>query len=181
MIIAGNKNYGVAEALAKIYPDAKYCSRTSGYNFEKRDDVETFVKESCSHNEIILVSALWKFQQTLLLEKVFKENNNAKLTPLIIVLGSTADRYHKASAWLYSTEKKALREYADSLGKCGIHSKSPKVSLISFCTLSNKQDKHDGRVCMDIDRAVGYIKWIVDQPRDLCINEISIDMIQDVN
>ena len=31
---------------------------------------------------------------------------------------------------------------------------------------------------MDMDRAVSYIKWIIDQPRDLCINEISIDMIQ---
>jgi hypothetical protein len=181
MIVAGNKKYGVAEGLCKIYPDALYCSRTTGYDFEEKDSVNEFAKESTHHNEIILVSALWKFQQTLLLENVFKTNMNASLTPLIVVLGSTVDRYHKATAWIYSTEKKTLRQYADSCGKLGIHSKAPRVSLISFCTLNNKQDKHDGRVCMDIDRAVGYIKWVIDQPRDLCVNEISIDMIQDEN
>ena len=178
MIIAGNKNYGVAEGLFRIYPDALYCSRTTGYNFEESDSINKFANESTQHDEIILVSALWKFQQTLLLESVFKANMNASLTPLIVVLGSTIDRYHKATAWIYSTEKKALRQYADSLAKCGVWSNSPKVSLISFCTLSNKQKEHQGRVCMDMDRAVNYIKWIIEQPRDLCINEISIDMIQ---
>ena len=178
MIIAGNKKYGVAEGLSKIYPDAMYCSRTTGYDFDRQESINAFAKESCGHNEIVLVSALWRFQQTLLLEKVFKENKNAKLTPLIVVIGSTVDRYHKASSWIYGTEKKTLRQYADSLAKCGVWSNSPKVSLISFCTLSNKQEEHYGRVCMDLDRAVSYIKWIIDQPRDLCINEISIDMIQ---
>jgi hypothetical protein len=179
MIIAGNKNYGVAEGLCKIYPDALYCSRTTGYDFEDRENINIFAKESCQHNEIILVSALWRFQQTLLLEKVYSKNAEEKKQPLIIVLGSTVDRYHKGTTWIYQTEKKTLRQYADSLGKCGVHRSLPKVSLISFGTLSNKQDKHEERVCMDIDRAVSYIKWIVEQPRDLCINEISIDMIQD--
>lgn len=178
MIIAGNKNYGVTEGLSKIYPDAIYCSRTTGYDFDKQESITAFAKESCGHNEIILVSALWKFQQTLLLESVFKTNMNAELTPLIVVLGSTVDRYHKSTSWIYSTEKKTLRQYADSCGKLGVHLKAPRVSLISFGTLNNKQDKHTGRICMDIDRAVNYIKWIIEQPRDLCINEISIDMIQ---
>ena len=101
MIIAGNKKYGVAEGLLKIYPDAMYCSRTTGYDFDKQESINAFAKESCEHEQIILVSALWRFQQTLLLEKVFKENSNAKLTPLIVVIGSTIDRYNKASSWIY--------------------------------------------------------------------------------
>ena len=178
MIVAGNKKYGVAEGLTKVYPDAIYCSRNTGYDFEKDDSVQRFAEESTNHNEIILVSALWKFQQTLLLQNVFQTNMNAGKTPLIVVLGSTVDRYYKASSWIYGSEKKALREYADACGKLGIHMKAPRVTLISLCTLTNKQDQHEGRVCMEIDRAVSYIKWIIDQPRDVCINEISIDMIQ---
>lgn len=179
MIIAGNKNYGVAEGLSKIYPDATYCSRTTGYDFDNPETINIFAKKSCGHDVIILVSALWRFQQTLLLEKVYSKNAEKERQPLIVVLGSTVDRYHKGTTWIYQTEKKTLRQYADSLGKCGVHRSLPKVSLISFGTLSNKQDKHEGRVCMDIDRAVSYIKWLIEQPRDLCINEISIDMLQD--
>jgi NADP-dependent 3-hydroxy acid dehydrogenase YdfG len=33
---------------------------------------------------------------------------------------------------------------------------------------------------MDIDRAANYIKWLVEQPADVCINEISIDPLQEL-
>jgi NADP-dependent 3-hydroxy acid dehydrogenase YdfG len=32
---------------------------------------------------------------------------------------------------------------------------------------------------MDIDRAANYIKWLVEQPTDICVNEISIDPLQE--
>jgi NADP-dependent 3-hydroxy acid dehydrogenase YdfG len=31
---------------------------------------------------------------------------------------------------------------------------------------------------MNIDKAAQYIKWIIDQPKELNINEISIDPVQ---
>jgi NADP-dependent 3-hydroxy acid dehydrogenase YdfG len=54
----------------------------------------------------------------------------------------------------------------------------PKVSLISFGSLSNVQEKHPDRICLELSRAASYIKWIIDQPADICINEISIDPLQ---
>ena len=54
----------------------------------------------------------------------------------------------------------------------------PKISYISFGTLSNNQHKHPDRICMDIDVAASYIKWIIDQPAELHINELSIDPVQ---
>jgi NADP-dependent 3-hydroxy acid dehydrogenase YdfG len=32
---------------------------------------------------------------------------------------------------------------------------------------------------MDIDEAAGYIKWLIDQPKYVNINEISIDPMQE--
>jgi len=30
MIVAGNKKYGLAKSLHKLYPDALFCSRSEG-------------------------------------------------------------------------------------------------------------------------------------------------------
>ena len=52
----------------------------------------------------------------------------------------------------------------------------PRVSYISFGTLSNNQHKHPDRQCLDIAGAAEYIKWVIEQP--IHINEISLDPIQ---
>ena len=80
--------------------------------------------------------------------------------------------------WLYNAEKKALRDYSNTLGLSGIWASGPKISYISFGTLSNNQTKHPDRKVMDIDVSAEYIKWVVDQPKHLNINEISIDPMQ---
>ena len=96
----------------------------------------------------------------------------------IISIGSTTDRVKKATSWIYNAEKKALRDYSNSLSLTGVWEGGPRVSLISFGSLSNVQDKHPDRICLDIDRAACYIKWLIEQPTDICINEISIDPVQ---
>ena len=40
MIITGNKNEGVSSALATLYPDAEFISRSTGYDFGKKVDME---------------------------------------------------------------------------------------------------------------------------------------------
>jgi hypothetical protein len=53
--------------------------------------------------------------------------------------------------------------------------------LISFGSLTNVSDKHPNRKCLDITVAASYIKWLIDQPDYICINEISIDPLQKLN
>jgi NADP-dependent 3-hydroxy acid dehydrogenase YdfG len=96
----------------------------------------------------------------------------------IINIGSTTDRVKKGGAWLYNAEKKALRDYSNTLGLTGVWASGPKISYISFGTLSNNQEKHPDRKTMDINVAASYIKWIVDQPAHFNINELSIDPMQ---
>ena len=179
ILISGNANFGLAQALHKIYPDATFCSRLNDYELTNKKGREDFAQSSVLFDVIIVNAALWQFQQTVLLDAVYKALVEAKKQAHIVVIGSTTDRVKNGKAWLYNAEKKALRDYSNTLAIGGVWGTKPKVSYISFGTLSNNAHKHPDRRCMDIDVAVSYIKWLIDQPKHVNINEISIDPMQD--
>jgi hypothetical protein len=179
MIITGNKTKGLAKELFLLYPTATFCSRETGYDLTTPHGVENFVNEAIAHDTIILNSALWKFQQTILLDSVFKKLCEYEKRSHIICIGSTTDRVKNGKAWLYNAEKKALRDYSNTLSLSGVWGKTSKVSYISFGTLSNNQEKHPDRKTLSIYEAAQYIKWLIDQPKCVNINEISIDPMQD--
>ena len=181
ILIAGNKNYGLAKELSKLYPDAEFLSRTTGYDLTSSKDQQRCAERVLEFDIFINCSALWKFNQTVLLDTVYKKCTENSHRPYIICIGSTTDRVKKGGAWLYNAEKKALRDYCNTLGINGVWGSAPKVTLISFGSLSNVQDKHPTRTCLDIDRAATYIKWLIEQPADININEISIDPLQVTN
>lgn len=178
IMITGNPEKGLAAALKRVYPDADFASRSNGYDLTTKDGYKKLTDKITDYDVWINSSALWKFNQTLLLDAVYKRCVEAKHDLHIVCIGSTTDRVMKATSWMYNAEKKALRDYCNSLSLTHVWEGGPKVSLISFGSLSNVQAKHPTRTCMDIDQAVSYIKWIVDQPKELCINELSIDPIQ---
>lgn len=178
MLISGNPSTGLAAEFKTLYPDAVFYSRESGHDLTERKHREAFAQEATKHSVIIVNSALWQFQQTVLLDTVYKACKEAGNEAHIVCIGSTTDRVKKGGSWLYNAEKKALRDYCNSLCILGVWAGGPRVSLISFGTLSNNQHKHPDRVCMDISKAAQYVKWLIDQPRELHINEISIDPVQ---
>jgi NADP-dependent 3-hydroxy acid dehydrogenase YdfG len=178
MIITGNPNFGLAKSLYKLYPNAMFVSRDSGYDLTKKEDQERFANETLNHDVFINCAALWKFNQTVLLDCVYKKLVDNKKTPHIICVGSTTDRVKNGKAWLYNAEKKALRDYCNTLSLASVWGENPKITYVSLGTLTNNQDKHPDRKCMLIDDAARYIKWIIDQPKNLSINEISIDPMQ---
>lgn len=178
MIITGNKDKGIAKSLHKLYPDAEFISRSTGYDLTNYDDQKKFADLCLNHNQIVICSALWQFEQTVLLDCVHKTCVKNNHSPHIITIGSTTDRVKNGKPWLYNAEKKALRDYSNTLAIGGVWSNTPKISYISFGTLSNNQEKHPDRKCMDINLAAEYIKWVLDQPKYVNINEISIDPMQ---
>lgn len=179
MIITGNPQHGLAKSLYKLYPDAIFCSRSIGIDLCTQEGQRAFSKMAIHHDVVIINSALWHFQQTVLLDVVYKELRTTKKIAHIVCIGSTTDRVKKGGAWLYNAEKKALRDYCNTLGLVGVWHSGPKISYISFGTLSNNQHKHPNRTCMNIDQAAEYIKWLIEQPKHVNINEISIDPIQE--
>ena len=177
--IAGNKNYGLAAELYQLYPNAVFASRTNGgYDFTRADSQTKFAEDSLAADVVIICSELWRFNQTLLLEAVYKKHKEAGKSTRIICIGSTIDRVKKGSDWIYGAEKRALRDYANSLSLSGVWNGGPKVTLISFGTLSNVQHKHPDRKTLPINQAAEYISWIIQQPSSLHINEISLDPLQ---
>jgi len=184
IVITGNPEKGLASELVKLYPEALFVSRANGYELCDPKGLKKF-ERIVKHNGtelIILNSALWRFQQTVLLDLVYRTCLTEGTTPHIISIGSTTDRVKKGGAWLYNAEKKALRDYSNTLGINGVWSENiPKVSYISFGTMSNNQEKHPERKCLPIETCAQYIKWVADQPRELTINEISIDAMQGDN
>jgi NADP-dependent 3-hydroxy acid dehydrogenase YdfG len=181
ILITGNKDQGLAKSLCSIYPDAFFASRKTGFDLTTSEGQKKFAELSLGYDVIVNSSALWKFQQTVLLEQIYKRCIEANHRPYIINIGSTTDRVKNAKVWLYNAEKKALRDFSNTIGLNGVWGKAPKVTLISFGTLSNMQHKHLDRKCLDIDIAALYIKWLIEQPKDVCINEISIDPLQVIN
>lgn len=178
MIITGNKNSGLAGALYKLYPDAVFVSRDTGFDLTIKKDQERFAELATEHDVFINNSVMWKFQQTVLLNEVYHKCIEKKHDMHIVNISSTTDRVKKGGSWLYNAEKKALRDYSNTLGLNGVWNEGPKLSLISVGTLSNKQHKHPNRNTLDIDVAAQYIKWVIDQPRHIAINELSIDPMQ---
>lgn len=181
MIITGNSKFGLAQELHKLYPESVLVSRQTGFDLTSCDDQEKVANLALDHDVFINVSALWKFNQTLLLDVVYKKIMEKKKSPHIICIGSTVDRVKNAKVWLYNAEKKALRDYCNTLGLSSVWSTGPKITLISFGSLSNVQYKHPDRKCIPIDLAAQYVKWVIDQPKYLSINEISIDPMQSIN
>lgn len=178
ILITGNRYIGLAAALYNLYPDATFVSRQTGFDLTTQDGIKKLLGLINNFDIIINSSALWKFQQTVLLDQIYKKCVELNHRPHIINLGSTTDRVKNGKVWLYNAEKKALRDYSNTLGITGVWNNGPKISYISFGTLSNNQDKHVDRKCINIDLAASYIKWLIDQPKEICINEISIDPIQ---
>jgi NADP-dependent 3-hydroxy acid dehydrogenase YdfG len=180
ILIAGNSNYGLAEGLKESLAehDVTFISRSCGYDLTKAEQQQRFAELAHEYDVVILCSALWKFNQTLLLEATYKKLKALGKKTYIIAIGSTTDRVMKATDWLYNAEKKALRDYCNSLGLNGVWNEGPRVSYISFGTLSNMQEKHPSRRTINVPDAANYINWLINQPSYLHINEISIDPLQ---
>jgi NADP-dependent 3-hydroxy acid dehydrogenase YdfG len=178
ILVAGNKNYGLARELYKIYPDAFFASRGTGYDLTKDLDQQKLAELISEYDVFINCSALFRFNQVILLDQIYKQAILKNVRPHIISIGSTTDRVKKGGSWLYNAEKKALRDYCNTLGFAGVWDKGPKISLISFGSLSNVKHKHPDRICLDIEIAAKYIEWLIEQPSFLCINEISVDPLQ---
>lgn len=184
ILISGNPTYGLAQALAKELTEldeheVTFVSRTSHkLDLTKAEDQQQFADMSVDYDVVIINSALWKFNQTLLLDATYKKLKSLKKRTKIICIGSTTDRVKKATEWIYNAEKKALRDYCNSLGIQGVWGTGPLVTLVSFGSLSNVQEKHPDRKCMPIEKAAEYIYWLLKQPASLHINEISIDPLQ---
>ena len=182
ILVAGNKEYGLAKAIAKQYSDATFLSRSSGYNLGKHEVRQQVAEMSLEYDVVLLVSALGEFKQTLLAESIanqwVKENHNGYL----IALGSSADTPVKGSKWSYPVEKKALRAYMRQLSQA-VSSDTPpnwKTTYLSPGNMHtpNQDEKMPDTLKLDVDYVAQIINWLILQPSNINISELCLDRIQ---
>ena len=187
IIISGNKHYGLGKTLYKTFPNASFYSRScGGFDFFKDDDVIKFSKLSLDYDVYISCSCLNHFRQTLLLGavwKVWKDNNK---NGQIIAIGSTADWSTKP--WLYPTEKVSLRDFCRRFagmttggGPNLFKGIGIRITYLApgMLDLPRQQEKYGNELAkLDTYYLCDIIKWLIDQPENVNIHNISLDPIQ---
>ncbi len=185
-MVVGNKNYGLAKAISKAFPQADFFSRTtSDTDLNRRDVRDEIAQLSLEYDVYISCSCLSQFRQTILLEQVFQKWRESKKQGQIICIGSSADRPVKGHGWLYPIEKKALKAYCQNLSlTClGGHGQEPsglRITYISpgYLDTPKANDKHPEVKKIDLSYLAETIQWVLEQPEGININEISLDPIQ---
>lgn len=189
VIISGNKNYGLAKSLYKLFPDATFCSRSNGsYDLSVDSQITTFILESLNYDIFISCSYIPFFAQTILLAKLYKKWMDEKKIGQIIVVGSTADWSTKAR--FYSTEKKALRDFCRRMagmsaggGPDLYPGNNIRITYIApgMIDLPKQREKHGEDLAkLDPDYIAEVIKWLTEQPANINIHDLSMDPIQHV-
>jgi len=179
--MTGNPKQNLAEKFSIVQPQTDFASRSNDYDLCTKQGRVKLAQTSLMYDVFINSSALYQFNQTLVLETVWKTWKEYKKQGHIINIGSTVDRSNKGAEWIYPQEKKALKSLSHQYAMLGIWGGSGiRVSYISYGSLETKhvQEKHPERKLMNVTQAAEYIKWIIDAPTNINISEIHMDPIQ---
>lgn len=187
IIVSGNKNYGLAKVLYEKFPKADFCSRSNGeFDFLNNQRIEDFAIKSLEYDVYISCSYIPNFGQINLLRKVYETWQEVAKKGRMIVFGSTADWGTKV--WYYPTEKRALRDFCRRYGSAGSGG-GPNLHkgngiLITYIApgmidLPRQREKYGMEMAkVDPYYLAGIVKWIMEQPEDLNIYDISMDPVQ---
>ncbi len=180
ILITGKKTYGVAGALNKLYPGSTFISRNeTGHDLCTREAQKDVAEIALEHDVFINCSALWRFNQTLLLQEVFKRCHEEKHPIHIINIGSTIERVTKGRVSNYAHDKEALKNQSHEYSLSAVWNPNmvTRSTYLSFGTMPtpNAMEQHPDRKKISLSEVAGYIKWVVDQPVHLHIHEVSID------
>jgi len=187
ILITGSRKYGLCEAMCNLFdtmPDIEYetASRSNGYHLDTSEGQRKLAEYYIKGNFDIFInnSAIWKFQQVMIVECVFNAMEDADRKGHIINIGSTADTGVKGRTWRYPTEKKALKAYNRDLTYKAMGGSNIKTTLISpgSLTTTSVMKKHPDRKLIDVEYIAELVVWTINQPEYINVNELSIDPIQ---
>lgn len=184
ILITGKKEYGVASALYKHYPYATFISRNeTEHDLTDMQHQKDVAEIALEHDVFINSSALWRFNQTLLLQAVFGNCLENKHHIHIINIGSTVERVTKGRVSNYAHDKEALKNQSHEYSLTSVWNPKPTIprcTYVSFGTMPTPgaMEQHPDRKKITLDEVANYIKWIIDTPPHLHVHELSIDPVQ---
>lgn len=182
ILVAGNKEYGLAKAIYEKYPDATFLSRTTGYDLKDHSVRVGVAKMSLEYDVFLSVSTLGGFAQTRLIEEIMKVWWITNHSGYLIALGSSADTPVKGTSWVYPAEKKALRAYCRQQGQAIAGDTPPnwKVTYLATGNLHtpNQDKKLPDTPKLDTSYVAETVDWLINQPKHINITELCLDRIQ---
>jgi hypothetical protein len=185
VLMTGNPEKDLCRSIFKVFSEeghqCKGVSRATGHDFEKNPTgvIRQILDMSDEYDLFINLYANYFFNGSVLANKLFNYwFDQGYSDKMIINIGSTTDRVQGGKRNLYHYEKRILREMSSGHSQLSVWKKAPRVSFLSLGTLENRSEQNPGRKCLDMDTAAKYILWMTQQPRELHINELSIDPIQ---
>jgi hypothetical protein len=184
IIVSGNKNYGLGKHLYKKFPDASFYSRScGGYHLTNHDQQTGFINKSLSYHTYISCSSLPDFHQLILVQRLWELWVECKKPGHIIVIGSTSELRSMSK---YATEKRALKDWCMNFNRISVgneplvvkKSNGVKISHLSPGLLDTENNKKTESNKIDLDYFVDTIKWVMDQPEEIVINNLSVYPVQ---
>lgn len=179
ILVIGDPTYGICESIYKLYPEAKYCSRKTGYNIWNQDAIDGIGELAQQYSTVILCSALHKFRQLMLAEAISTRWLQNKIKGYLIAFGSTADTPVKGNAQTYAIEKRALRAFCRQLSMiaCDDTDRWIKATYLAPGNTHTKgqDEKMPGVKKLECDYIAGIVKWLIEQPYDVNISELCLD------
>ena len=170
ILCTGNPDHiTVASAIKRKFPDAKFASRTTGFDlrFWTPGSEEFFRKEIKNYNIFINSSFICGGGQLALLETTWDEWYKNDIQGHIINVGSTAEWIGITDVPVdsvygtYSIQKRSLRDRSLQLN----NKKRIKTSHITVGGLNDGKSAH--ATWLSLDSLANAIDWVVSHPENI--------------
>ena len=184
VLITGNREKDLCKITTELLEAIGYTvetlSRKTDWDLGNWEVIPKIIEKANDFDIFINMFANWRFNASLISYYLFKDWESKKFNDRFILnIGSTTDRVKRAKTNLYHYEKLAFREISNGLSMAGVWAKdTPRMTLLSVGTMDNRADNNPGRKTLNMDKVAGYILWILQQPKDIHVNELSIDPMQ---
>lgn len=167
IIITGSTG-GLGSSLVEVFKehDLVCLDRNKGFDLDK--NLDDFVLDNF---DVYINNAHSGFHQTSLLYKLFENNKNRYC--IIINIGSVSSDGNKDYVNQYAVNKASLEKACLQLQ---LIDSECKLSLIKLGRMNTKMVANRiGYPKMDTNYIAQTIKWLVDQPKNIVIKNLTID------
>jgi len=171
MIILTGHTSGIGRAVYQKLShefQVKGLSRATGHDLET--GVQPFVNDDF---DVYINNAYSGFKQTELLYELFKRNKHRPCS--IINIGSVSGDGNRDQVNQYAVHKASLEKACNQLQLIDTECKIIHVKLGRVNTPMTEHRKQFPRI--DPDYVANTIQWIINQPKDILIKNITIDVM----
>lgn len=175
ILCTGNPTHKtVASAVKKLWPDAKFASRTNGYDFKSwTDDTQTTFKENIINFDVFINSSfIYPGVQMTLLDTVCATWMEKNVKGHIINIGTTLEWEGHSQYRDYVISKQQFRarslELNQQTGITGV-----KTSYIIVGGINDGRDENSDK--LDLHSIAECINWILHKKERIGLLQIEVD------